>query len=381
MTGSRRKEIVFLCALCLFLSPRETPAQGLAELRREIDRLERTLREKTAQERSLLEIVEDLNREIGLRQKLLQTLESERVNMERQIDRSRKELSKTESDFAERKEQVSRRLVSMYKRGRTSDLEILLSVRHFNQVLVWLRYQQRILEHHRRNLRQLLHKRTEIERITRRLETESREKTRLITEAQEEKTRMEARKQAQQGPLSRVRKDKDLVTRQIEEKKRAYAQIEKRIIAEEARQKTEREIERLGDVKFETLKGRLPWPVPGRITERYGRMQHPLSKTWYDNLGVDIATESNAVVRAVADGRVIHIDWLRGRGHVVLVDHGGYYTVYGHLAMVETAPGEYLGRGDMLGQVGDSQSLYGASLHFEVWKGTAHMDPAGWLGK
>ncbi len=356
--------------------------QSLTDLRKEIDRLEKTLKGKENQERSLLELVEDLNREIGLRQTLLSRLESEKKSKERQIAQSQRNLSKAEVEFGERKAQVSKRLVSMYKRGTVSDLEILLSVSNFNQALVWLRYQKRILEHHQRSLQQLLAKRQEIMQINQRLGREKTEKEQLIAEVESEKKKLEDKKEAQKGPLSRLRKDKDAIQRQIEERKRAYAQIEKRIVQEEARKKTPTEIKRLDNVGFAKLQGRLPWPVSGRIDESFGMHKHPISKTEYENRGIDIKTEPNANVGVVADGRVISILWVPSFGNVVLVDHGGYYTVYSQLVVVDVASGDYLTQGDIIGQVGDTQSLYGATLHFEVWKGgEKYLNPITWLGK
>ena len=85
-------------------------------------------------------------------------------------------------------------------------------------------------------------------------------------------------------------------------------------------------------------------------------------------------------MRAVARGQVRYAGWFRGYGKIVIVDHGGgYFTVSGHLADVFVAVGELLDAGDTLGSVGDTGSLEGPGLYFEVRAGAESLDPAEWL--
>jgi septal ring factor EnvC (AmiA/AmiB activator) len=77
---------------------------------------------------------------------------------------------------------------------------------------------------------------------------------------------------------------------------------------------------------------------------------------------------------------VAHIDWLRGYGQFIIVDHGrGYYTLYANLSDVLVETGEKVGGGELIGLVGDSGSLEGAKLHFEVRRERDQLNPAEWL--
>jgi septal ring factor EnvC (AmiA/AmiB activator) len=96
--------------------------------------------------------------------------------------------------------------------------------------------------------------------------------------------------------------------------------------------------------------------------------------------GVDIAAPAGAPVRAVAPGRVVHAGWFRGYGNLVIVDHGaGYHTLVAHLGSMRTAMGEEVEAGDVLGSVGDSGSLKGPYLYFEVRERGRPVDPRPWL--
>ena len=85
-------------------------------------------------------------------------------------------------------------------------------------------------------------------------------------------------------------------------------------------------------------------------------------------------------MHAVADGRVVHAGWFRGYGNIVIVDHGdGYHTLVAHLGSMRTAVGEEVEAGAILGTVGDSGSLKGPMLYFEIREKQRPVDPAPWL--
>jgi len=95
---------------------------------------------------------------------------------------------------------------------------------------------------------------------------------------------------------------------------------------------------------------------------------------------VDLAAEEGTPVRAVADGAVRFAGWFRGYGKIVILDHGeGYFTVSGHLADTAVALGERVAAGDPVGSVGETGSLSGPRLYFEIRRGGEPLDPAEWL--
>jgi septal ring factor EnvC (AmiA/AmiB activator) len=85
-------------------------------------------------------------------------------------------------------------------------------------------------------------------------------------------------------------------------------------------------------------------------------------------------------VRAVAGGRVRYAGWFRGYGRLVILDHGGgYYTVSGHLAELRVAVGDAVASGAEIGTVGDTGSLSGPRVYFEIRRGAEALDPREWL--
>lgn len=131
---------------------------------------------------------------------------------------------------------------------------------------------------------------------------------------------------------------------------------------------------------FATLRGRLPAPAPGPISVAFGRVVNPRFNTVTVQNGIDIAAPAGTPVRAIAPGRVVHAGWFKGYGNLVIVDHGeGYHTLVAHLASMRTAMGEDVEAGAVLGAVGDSGSLKGPYLYFEVRERGRPVDPRPWL--
>ena len=116
---------------------------------------------------------------------------------------------------------------------------------------------------------------------------------------------------------------------------------------------------------FATTKGKLFWPVSGKIIKQFGRIKNPVTNTHYQNDGVDIRAPVGDEVRVVFPGVVSVITWLRGRGNVIMVRHvGNYYTVYTHLSEISVGYGKIVYSGDLIGRVGESDS--GPRFHFGI---------------
>jgi murein DD-endopeptidase MepM/ murein hydrolase activator NlpD len=122
------------------------------------------------------------------------------------------------------------------------------------------------------------------------------------------------------------------------------------------------------------------WPTQGYVIAHFGRQKHPKWKTITENIGIDIKADFGEEVRAVASGVVTAITWQRGRGNIIIINHmGGYFTVYTHLSQILVQIDEKVQLGQVIGNVGDTGSLQGPILHFEIWKSNRVLDPEDWL--
>jgi septal ring factor EnvC (AmiA/AmiB activator) len=127
---------------------------------------------------------------------------------------------------------------------------------------------------------------------------------------------------------------------------------------------------------FGRMRGKLAWPVDGRLVARFGESRAGGVK--WD--GVLVATERGAPVRAVSPGRVVYADWLPGLGLLTIIDHGeGYLSLYGHNDRLYKAVGERVAAGEPVAAAGDSGGRARPELYFEIRKAGKPVDPRPWF--
>ncbi|WLT31429.1 murein hydrolase activator EnvC [Geothrix sp. PMB-07] len=131
-------------------------------------------------------------------------------------------------------------------------------------------------------------------------------------------------------------------------------------------------------VAFANLRGELPQPVEGTLSQAFGEHLHPRFHTKTMQSGLLIAANGGAPVGAVADGKVAFADYYQSYGPMVILDHGGgWFTLYTHLLGLSVSKGQVLRAGESVGAVGDT--VDGPRLGFEIRHQAQPQDPQKWL--
>ena len=128
---------------------------------------------------------------------------------------------------------------------------------------------------------------------------------------------------------------------------------------------------------FDHMRGKLPWPVPGRVSARYQAPRESSGGVRWN--GVMIETARGTKVRAPFFGRVVYADWLQGLGLLMIIGHsGGYMTLYGHAEVLYKSVGDRVAPGDVIGALSDTEGAK-PELYFEIREGRKTVDPKLWL--
>ena len=207
------------------------------------------------------------------------------------------------------------------------------------------------------------------------------------------KKKLEAEKQARRKMLDRIagainknRSEIGRLKRDEDRLAKLVAQIGKVLSAKPAERirKPGQAVEEVADASFigkafRTLKGKLKLPLPGEISGKFGSQREEGGATWK---GLFIRAASGQPVRAVADGRVVYADWLRGFGNLLIVDHGtGYMSLYGNNESVLKRVGETIQSGEAIAAVGDSGGAGESGLYFELRHQGKPFDPMKWVSR
>jgi septal ring factor EnvC (AmiA/AmiB activator) len=184
--------------------------------------------------------------------------------------------------------------------------------------------------------------------------------------------------------LTRKKRDKDLILAAARDTKEKYATLLKELESSAAHLGNMLDALQLqaktGESAFPTLRGSLKRPVSGKVVKPFGRNRTGRFNTYILSNGVTIQSAEGTPIRSVYGGKVIFADWFSGYGRIIIVDHGGgYYTLYGHLLELMVAVGEEVEADKIIGLVGDSGSLEGAALYFEIRYHGKPVDPSPWF--
>ena len=329
-----------------------------------------------AQERSVLDTLGDAERALEDARAEVRRTEEDRAAAEAILRRALDEEGRARGLYRARLDDLRPRLAARHRMGRAGELAVLLSAPTLADLVSRKYLFDRILG---RDLAVFGEAKAALEtqrRARAEVEGQTKQIAALADRAAEQKAIAAARREERETLLGALR-----TARRFHERAAAEAEEQTKRLAEFV---TTLPPKSAGDSlrgAFERLKGKLRAPAAGPVTVGFGRVVNPRFNTVTVQNGIDIRAPAGAPVRAVAPGRVVHAGWFKGYGNIIIVDHGdGYHTLVAHLASMRTAMGESVNPGDVIGTVGDSGSLKGTYLYFEIRQKGRPVDPKGWLG-
>ena len=296
------------------------------------------------------------------------------------ISKLEADISANKKNIERHREWLNRKLRAIHKYGNNSETVLLLmSADDISQLMRQGKYLQfvsvyehRLLETYKGSLESLSRKESQLVGLKKDLE-----KNQEKVKNQEDK--LSETLKHKETLLSSVRKQQASHTRILKDLQDASNRILDIIRESEKAQKGKEEI--FAGKGFGSLKGRLPWPVEGKVAIRYGSQKDPQFNTPIFRSGAFIqATDTDSYAKAVHGGKVVFAEWFKGYGQMVIINHGdGYHTLYGSLSEIFTKVGDIIKGKQAVGRVGKSGLLTSPGLYFELRYKGKPLDPLQWL--
>ena len=358
-------------------------------LKTEINQLRLKIKTAESRERSASTRISSLDEEISLTAKLIRSLKSEEEKTRKRILQLKSDILKNENELESLRARYKKRVVNSYRKGRLTDLEKVFSSTTWRQAIYRTQYLKIISDIEKKLTNQIERLLIQISQQKLELEAVLRNNLKLVRDKQQQISSYRDMRIDREKELNRIRNDKKALSNYIEEKEAGIIQLEsiiKKVLEDKARFERELRIrkqqEALKTKSFKALKGQLPWPAEGRIIAKFGRQWNSKLKTTTENPGIDIKGQPGSPIRTVLGGVVTTITYIRGYGTTIIVDHGGgFYTVYSHVTNIQTVVDGQVRNGDIIAYMGDSGSINGSKLHFEIWGKGQKLDPEKWLIK
>jgi septal ring factor EnvC (AmiA/AmiB activator) len=373
--------LVLLCAAFAAMAEPPDPSeqeQELEALRAEIDQVRRRSDALATDEEQQLARIHAIEREVALTKELLGRLGEKEATIRSRIDSLQHDMDGLRDRIDGRRDRLGQRLRAIYMRPRTSVVATVLSADDLDELGTRLRAMTHLARTERALIGEVQDAQAALRHRRGRLAKEMAEINLTRSEAEDRRIQLESLQGERGQALSRVRAERARFDASLQEMERAAAQMEELLV----RLQSERAADAQGTTGFGSLGGKLPWPVTGRILKPFGRSVHPEFGTVVMNKGINIGAPAGTPIQCVAEGRVEYVDWLPGYGRCIIVDHGdGYYTLYAHASSIFPSVGTVVHAGEVLGEVGDTGSLNGSQLYFEIRKGKDSLDPTAWLSR
>ena len=365
---------------------------------RKLQQTERQLREERrkaaearARESSVLAELEVIDKRLADKQRQIARLDARMKRAATDVQSLRSEVHQLETQRAGQQAALARRLRAMYKvHVQGGALPLLLAgddptaraaaIRHLGSLAS---LDARLIQEYRGTSDRLQDRRG-------REEARQRDLAGLRADAQREQAEVDADAAKRRILLAKVRDERAYHERMVGELTEAARRLEAFIRDLQARQRRVAKLpppskpgtEAPPAVGFGTLRGRLPWPTDGRVVSAFGAQVHPRFGTRTFRNGVDIEAGEGRDVAAVFGGHVVYTGWFKGYGNLIILDHDNeYYTLYAHVADILVKEGDDVKQGQRIGTVGDTGSLEGPRLYFEVRFEGKPQNPEQWLRK
>jgi septal ring factor EnvC (AmiA/AmiB activator) len=195
------------------------------------------------------------------------------------------------------------------------------------------------------------------------------------------KSQINEQKKKKTALLKKIRNEKKTYQEAVRELEKASHELQSLIdhLQREIATKKKHYIPKDGK-GFAALKGKLLFPVPGKIISYYGNHTDPQLNTVIFQKGIEISTKWGEEIKAIYEGTVLYADWFKGYGNIIIIDHGdNYYSLSAHVSKVYKSAGERVEAGEVIALAGDTGSLKGTCLYFEIRHHGKPLNPLHWL--
>ncbi|WP_397450978.1 murein hydrolase activator EnvC family protein [Pseudomonas sp. NA-150] len=435
------RALIALFLICLlnpaFADERAQTQQQLEAAQKDIAELKKRLGELQQEKSGVQKDLRKTETDMGKLEKQVEVLQKEQKKTEVELERLDQQKKKLQSSRTEQQRLIAIQARAAYQGGREEYLKLLLNQQNpekFARTLTYYDYlsQARLAQLHSFNetLRQLANVEKDIDLQqaqllvqqgsldSQRQELEAARQERkdalakLNDDVKARDQKLQARQQEQSDLANVLKTIEETLARQAREAEEAR---QKALIAQQEAEKRAREeqaaralaknnaskdsnndndeapvkrpVKAPGELvssagvsyggQFAQARGKLPWPVDGRLLARFGDPRGDDARSTWD--GVMISAPAGSQVHAVHGGRVVFADWLRGAGLLVILDHGnGYLSLYGHNQSLLKDAGDIVKAGEAISTVGNSGGQETPALYFAIRQQGRPSDPAQW---
>ena len=349
---------------------------------REIEKGRQDVTAITSRESDIIKHLNQVELALNTSRKRTADLKSEIGKLAHMIENASTASKKLRNQIHANEDYASRRLVALYKINRLGKFYLLASAESMNEFIQRKAGLERILAYDEKIRGDLVKNQAELKKMLKRLDAHKALKSARAAEYQEQTRLMSRERSTRTKLLVDIRKQKALELAAIDALAQAAEDLDHKIKLLNTKKSEAVPDRNISQLSFSAHKGLLIMPVKGKIINLFGPYKNPKYDVTNFRSGIDIKADHGEPIRSVFKGKVIYSNWFKGYGNMIIIDHGNsYYTVYAHMEETFKSKGDEVIAGEVIATVGDTGSMMGAKLYFEVRHHGKPVNPLKWLQK
>jgi murein hydrolase activator len=346
----------------------------LKALRKKIAQQEKAISKVGKKESSVLKNLQKIGSQLKLKKRELEIYKWNFKNNQKKISSLEPRLKKAEQKIKSHKNILGLRLRSIYKEGPMFPLRVAFSSDNVTDLMQRLKYMDLIARQDSQLLQEYL---AQLEQIKKDKASLYSVRAKLVS--------LERNTVSKKKEIEKAKKEKSTYLKKIKRKKNLSVKVRKELLA--ASNNLNKLIDKLlvklvsGEgLDISDKKGRLKLPLKGRILNKFGRKRVKEYESYIVYNGINVRAKKGTPVQAVFDGKVLYTGELEGYGNLVIVGHGKeYHSLYGHLDSINVVANKVVRTGEVIALSGDTGSLEGETLYFELRRNGKPIEPVRWF--
>jgi len=401
--------IGFLLGLC-GTTASAGPANDLEDLRGRIHQLQQDLSATEGSKNEAVDALRKSERAISETNRSLHDLEQQQQVLKAELDKLHRRSTHAREEIGQSQDAVAQLLKQRYEQGVPDVVPLLLSGEDPDDIARQLEYLEILARSQSQTMHELRNNLQALAQVTTAREQKLKQLAAVQSQQAAQRQRLQAENDAraklvaslsnkmkkQKRSLESLQKDEKRLTKLVEDIARVLARRE-----QERRAKQKKSVDKAtaggaasppavamidkvpepgyDSEGFARMKGHLRLPVSGELINRFGSPRSDTGLSWR---GLFIRAPEGREVKAVASGRVVFSDWLRGFGNLLIIDHGGnYMSLYGGVQSLFAQVGDAVQGGTTVATAGSTGGNSESGLYFELRYQSKPFDPMSWVGR
>ncbi|MDY0131921.1 MAG: peptidoglycan DD-metalloendopeptidase family protein [Desulforegulaceae bacterium] len=349
------------------------------EIEKRIKKERKFLKEYRERTKTILTGLDEIDRAVNNSENRLSSVKKDYKDLIDKIREEKRKIEDTEKEIKELQPFVDKRIVSLYKLSRVGQMNLLFSA---DSVVDFIKRQKALKDIISADL-SLIGRysfyRNEYLELKKSLELEKEKLGELSDQIAKYLRIKEIEKEKKKALLKEIKEKEAMKLSLIDSLKEASSKLDEelKILEQKSKVKKDKELK-----SFASFKGLLNYPVNGKIISGFGGGRSEDGGVYAHKSGIGLKADLGEPVHSVFSGKVAFADWFKGYGNMMIIDHGdSYFTIYAHVQEYFKQKGDSVRKDEVIATIGETGSMSGPFLHFEVRHHGTALNPLSWIKK